>query len=599
MSKLNLIIKNPLINVDREESSKFDTILNSAEFSNLSEDIKNPFLILYSLVKEQSAQIKTINDSLLDKISKNEFNIIQSNLDTKISIEDVNYLINSKFTRISNDLNQLKDIVDTKLNKNIVLSTISKKSNKIDTISSNLVNKKVDNIENELNNLTINIKNQFKLYNDKLKDKADNILISKISDDINKNVNSLINDEINEIRNEINEIITTINQNFESRKNYQENFNNKLKNNLENFQSKINEITIQLNDLTTKENNIENNLEKYIENTNNTLNEMNENYNDKFNDYENQLNKEKNNFNTNYNILNKTIRTLYNEFSTFKNYTKNDLNIKPNISDINLMLKDKVDISTINDTKSQIDKLNEKINLLNDTFNMFNYNNENKGPEIENNSNIFSELNSINNNNNNNFFPENNNNNKNEINNLKNKIKKNFYEINKNFEVVNLNIENKLDLQNFKTFVQKQEETNKLINTNSYSIKLISNVINNNFIIKWTLFNNFINDEYFIYENYNIKMNKKGYYYFSLYIFIENKEEKKISFPNIIVFLNGKKNKILNNSNLLQNQNCSFIPLKYEDYLNIQKETKIEFEINSTNKEIYNNCNYMFFITYL
>ena len=293
MSKLNLIIKNPLINVDREESSKFDTILNSAEFSNLSEDIKNPFLILYSLVKEQSAQIKTINDSLLDKISKNEFNIIQSNLDTKISIEDVNYLINSKFTRISNDLNQLKDIVDTKLNKNIVLSTISKKSNKIDTISSNLVNKKVDNIENELNNLTINIKNQFKLYNDKLKDKADNILISKISDDINKNVNSLINDEINEIRNEINEIITTINQNFESRKNYQENFNNKLKNNLENFQSKINEITIQLNDLTTKENNIENNLEKYIENTNITLNEMNENYNDKFNDYENQLNKEK------------------------------------------------------------------------------------------------------------------------------------------------------------------------------------------------------------------------------------------------------------------------------------------------------------------
>ena len=242
MSKLNLIIKNPLINTDREEYNKFDMILNSTEFSNLSEDIKNPFLILYSLVKEQSTQIKTINDSLLDKISKNEFNIIQSNLDTKISIEDVNYLINSKFTRISNDLNQLKDIIDTKLNKNIVLSTISKKSNKIDTISSNLVNKKVDNIENELNNLTINIKNQFKLYNDKLKDKADNTLISKISDDINKNVNSLITDEINDIRNEINEIITTINQNFENRKNYQENFNNKLKNNLENFQSKITKL---------------------------------------------------------------------------------------------------------------------------------------------------------------------------------------------------------------------------------------------------------------------------------------------------------------------------------------------------------------------
>ena len=175
MSKLNLIIKNPLISVDREEYNKFDIILNSTEFSNLSEDIKNPFLTLYSLFKEQSTQIKTINDSLLDKISKNEFNIIQSNLDTKISIEDVNYLINSKFSRISNDLNQLKDVVDTKLNKNIVLSTISKKSNKIDTISSNLINKKVDNIENELNNLTINIKNQFKLYNDKLKDKDDKI----------------------------------------------------------------------------------------------------------------------------------------------------------------------------------------------------------------------------------------------------------------------------------------------------------------------------------------------------------------------------------------------------------------------------------------
>ena len=188
---------------------------------------------------------------------------------------------------------------------------------------------------------------------------------------------------------------------------------------------------------------------------------------------------------------------------------------------------------------------------------------------------------------------------KNEIFNIKNKIKKNFYEINKNFQVVNLNIENKLDLQNFKNFVQKQEELNKLINTNSYSIKLISNNINNNFIIKWTLFNNFINDEFFIYENYNIKINKKGFYYFSLYIFIENKEEKKIAFPNIIVLLNGKKNKILNNSNLLQNPNSNFIPLKYEDYLNIQKENKIEFEINSTNKEIYNNCNYMFFLTYL
>ena len=596
MSKLNLIIKNPLISVDREEYNKFDIILNSTEFSNLSEDIKNPFLTLYSLFKEQSTQIKTINDSLLDKISKNEFNIIQSNLDTKISIEDVNYLINSKFSRISNDLNQLKDVVDTKLNKNIVLSTISKKSNKIDTISSNLINKKVDNIENELNNLTINIKNQFKLYNDKLKDKVDNILISKISDDINKNVNSLITDEINDIRKEINEIISTINKNFENRKNYQENLNNKLKDNLENFQSKINEITIQLNDLILKENNNEKNLEKYIENTNLTLNEMNKNYNEKFNEYENQLNKEKNSFNTNYNILNKTLRTLYNDFSSFKNYTKNDLNIKPNISDINLMLKDKVDISTINDTKTQIDKLNEKINLLNDTFHMNYNNNENKN-EIENNSNIFSEFNSINNNNN--IFNENNFNMKNEILNIKNKIKKNFYEINKNFEVVNLNIENKLDLQNFKNFVQKQEELNKLINTNSYSIKLISNIINNNFIIKWTLFNNFINDEFFLYENYNIKLNKKGFYYFSLFIFIENKDEKKISFPNIILFLNGKKNKILNNSNLLQNQNCNFISLKYEDYLNIQKETKIEFEINSTNKEIFNNCNYMFFLTYL
>jgi hypothetical protein len=287
---------------------------------------------------------------------------------------------------------------------------------------------------------------------------------------------------------------------------------------------------------------------------------------------------------------------LYNDFSSFKNYTKNDLNIKPNISDINLMLKDKVDISTINDTKTQIDKLNEKINLLNDTFHMNYNNNENKN-EIENNSNIFSEFNSINNNNN--IFNENNFNMKNEILNIKNKIKKNFYEINKNFEVVNLNIENKLDLQNFKNFVQKQEELNKLINTNSYSIKLISNIINNNFIIKWTLFNNFINDEFFLYENYNIKLNKKGFYYFSLFIFIENKDEKKISFPNIILFLNGKKNKILNNSNLLQNQNCNFISLKYEDYLNIQKETKIEFEINSTNKEIFNNCNYMFFLTYL
>jgi hypothetical protein len=596
MSKLNLIIKNPLISVDREEYNKFDIILNSTEFSNLSEDIKNPFVTLYSLFKEQSTQIKTINDSLLDKISKNEFNIIQSNLDTKISIEDVNYLINTKFSRISNDLNQLKDVVDTKLNKNIVLSTISKKSNKIDTISSNLINKKVDNIENELNNLTINIKNQFKLYNDKLKDKVDNILISKISDDINKNVNSLITDEINDIRKEINEIISTINKNFENRKNYQENLNNKLKDNLENFQSKINEITIQLNDLILKENNNEKNLEKYIENTNLTLNEMNENYNEKFNEYENQLNKEKNSFNTNYNILNKTLRTLYNDFSSFKNYTKNDLNIKPNISDINLMLKDKVDISTINDTKTQIDKLNEKINLLNDTFHMNYNNNENKN-EIENNSNIFSEFNSINNNNN--IFNENNFNMKNEILNIKNKIKKNFYEINKNFEVVNLNVENKLDLQNFKNFVQKQEELNKLINTNSYSIKLISNIINNNFIIKWTLFNNFINDEFFLYENYNIKLNKKGFYYFSLFIFIENKDEKKISFPNIILFLNGKKNKILNNSNLLQNQNCNFISLKYEDYLNIQKETKIEFEINSTNKEIFNNCNYMFFLTYL
>ena len=596
MSKLNLIIKNPLISVDREEYNKFDIILNSTEFSNLSEDIKNPFVTLYSLFKEQSTQIKTINDSLLDKISKNEFNIIQSNLDTKISIEDVNYLINTKFSRISNDLNQLKDVVDTKLNKNIVLSTISKKSNKIDTISSNLINKKVDNIENELNNLTINIKNQFKLYNDKLKDKVDNILISKISDDINKNVNSLITEEINDIRKEINEIISTINKNFENRKNYQENLNNKLKDNLENFQSKINEITIQLNDLILKENNNEKNLEKYIENTNLTLNEMNENYNEKFNEYENQLNKEKNSFNTNYNILNKTLRTLYNDFSSFKNYTKNDLNIKPNISDINLMLKDKVDISTINDTKTQIEKLNEKINLLNDTFHMNYNNNENKN-EIENNSNIFSEFNSINNNNN--IFNENNFNMKNEILNIKNKIKKNFYEINKNFEVVNLNIENKLDLQNFKNFVQKQEELNKLINTNSYSIKLISNIINNNFIIKWTLFNNFINDEFFLYENYNIKINKKGFYYFSLFIFIENKDEKKISFPNIILFLNGKKNKILNNSNLLQNQNCNFISLKYEDYLNIQKETKIEFEINSTNKEIFNNCNYMFFLTYL
>jgi hypothetical protein len=297
--------------------------------------------------------------------------------------------------------------------------------------------------------------------------------------------------------------------------------------------------------------------------------------------------KEKINNNKLFTNLNKNISDLYNNLNDFNSKINSEISLKPNIDDINNLLKNTSNINIVNEIQKQIDNINIKLKE-------FEYNNNQ----------IYSHILSIENNNKNNpnynykIIDNNEELNllKNDLNELKNSLimkvdineiknylnqKANIVQVNKAISMINKEIDNKLDNEIFLSNIKKQEEINKILCNENITGKWLS--INQNFnlsSIKWNLQSINTNPNNFGWvKNLNyITIRDKGVYSIEFIIFILGYNQ--MIKPNVNLLIDG--NPILNFTNLEKNEmDNNLIALKYNEYINIEDSCRIGIGLTS------------------
>ena len=586
--------------INLDELKKIEDIISSNDFSSMNNIFKQSITSIFELLKNHTEQIKKLENTIDQKCDKTElinslvikannadvmknFNDVTNNLESKVSLDDVNLLINNKVDKINTELAEIKNSIENKANKNFVISALHTKANKSDSINISVINKKIEEIENDLNQLILNIKKQFSAFNEVLieldNNKIDSQVLNKVTEDINKGINKILDNNNEDLKNDLNDNI------------------NKLKN-LDDEYKRVNEQEKQRLDslIKTLDTKIENISDKNIEldtklsslSVNNKLEEI-------VNDLISTINKDKLDNNTNMNNLNKSMKSLYNEYNILKNTISNELSVKPNLSDLTELLQNKVDYKTLNSTLHELDKLKERIeentikidNNNNNTNNNFINNNKRSMTEYSNNSTIFTPaLNK-------------------DIDNLKYEISqikdslimkvdfkelKNYLkgkvdvdDINKALTMINEELNSKVDNSNFQKTLKNQNDINKLICNDYIMGKWISTnneIINGN--IKWNIQSVNSSPDNFSWDNNNyfISIRNKGIYQIEFILFIDRKENMNF-YPNVMIVID---NSIIKGFNNMENEIYDEkIALKFKEYININERSRLSISISKNN----------------
>ena len=586
--------------INLDELKKIEDIISSNDFSSMNNIFKQSITSIFELLKNHTEQIKKLENTIDQKCDKTElinslvikannadvmknFNDVTNNLESKVSLDDVNLLINNKVDKINTELAEIKNSIENKANKNFVISALHTKANKSDSINISVINKKIEEIENDLNQLILNIKKQFSAFNEVLieldNNKIDSQVLNKVTEDINKGINKILDNNNEDLKNDLNDNI------------------NKLKN-LDDEYKRVNEQEKQRLDslIKTLDTKIENISDKNIEldtklsslSVNNKLEEI-------VNDLISTINKDKLDNNTNMNNLNKSMKSLYNEYNILKNTISNELSVKPNLSDLTELLQNKVDYKTLNSTLHELDKLKERIeentikidNNNNNTNNINNYNNKRSMTEYSNNSTIFTpalnkDIDNI----------------KYEISQIKDSLimKVDFKElknylkgkvdvddINKALTMINEDLNSKVDNINFQKTLKNQNDINKLICNDYIMGKWISTnneIINGN--IKWNIQSVNSSPDNFSWENNNyfISIRNKGIYQIEFILFIDRKENMNF-YPNVMIVID---NSIIKGFNNMENEIYDEkIALKFKEYININERSRLSISISNNN----------------
>ena len=586
--------------INLDEIKKIEDIISSNEYSSMNDIFKQSINSIFELLKNHSEQIKKIENTIDQKCDKIElinslvikannadvmknFNDITNNLESKVSLDDVNLLINNKIDKINTELAEIKNSIENKANKNFVISALHTKANKSDSINISVINKKIEEIETDLNQLILNIKKQFSAFNDVLieldNNKIDSQVLNKVTEDINKGINKILDNNNEDLKNDLNENL------------------NKLKN-LDDEYKRVNEQEKQRLDslIKTLDTKIENISDKNIEldtklsslSVNNKLEEI-------VNDLISTINKDKLDNNTNINNLNKSMKSLYNEYNVLKNTVSNELSVKPNLSDLTELLQNKVDYKTLNSTLYELDKLKEKIeentikidNNNNNNINTNNYNNKRSMTEYSNNSTIFTPA-----------LNKDIDNLKYEISQIKDSLimKVDFKElkdylkgkvyvndINKALTIINEDLNSKVDNNQYQKTLKNQNDINKLICNDYIMGKWISTnneIINGN--IKWNIQSVNSSPDNFSWDNNNyfISIRNKGIYQIEFILFIDRKENMNF-YPNVMIVID---NSIIKGFNNMENEIYDEkIALKFKEYININERSRLSISISRNN----------------
>ncbi len=544
------------MNDNNDEIGNLENYISSKKFSSDDKTLKQIFNGILSLLKKQNNQIKSIDNIILEQ--KNKANENQLFLENKFNLDDVNLLVNNKIDEMKLDIEELKLLKTENPNQPKPKNFISSLSNKNDKINFNVLNKKINNLDTHINNLKITMSKQFSEYysilenirNNKVDDlsklieninnKVDIDVLSKVTEETNNSIIKILDSNNDELKNELNDNFTKFKQlDSEFKKmNIQE---------IEKISSEIKSLNEKLELLSKKSMEIDSKLNLSLE------------YNkveveNKIKNLALTINNESITNVANYNNLNQLIRTIYNEYNNFKVTIQNELSIKPNISDINSLIHDKVDYRTLDSTILEINKIKEK--LEEENF-------EHKR--------IFSETARYPNNNL--YQYKNFEGLKNQIIEIKDSLK---FKIGYN-EVLNY-LKNKVNVDELNNILVKMRKDFNRNNINGKWISTNNELYKNN--IKWNNQSENTNENYFVWsnENYYITITNKGIYQIELILFIGNKQNFQI-FPNVKFLINDKTIKKYDNiQNDISNE---IIGLNFTEYIELNKKSKLSISITS------------------
>ena len=546
------------MNDNNDEIGNLENYISSKKFNSDDKALKQIFNGILSLLKKQHNQIKSIDNIILEQ--KNKANENQLFLENKFNLDDVNLLVNNKIDEMKLDIEELKSLKTENSNQPKPKNFISSLSNKNDKVNFNVLNKKINNLDTHINNLKITMSKQFSEYNsilenirnnkvdlddlskliENINNKVDIDVLSKVTEETNNSIIKILDSNNDELKNELNDNFTKFKQlDSEFKKmNIQE---------IEKIGSEIKSLNEKIELLSKKSMEIDSKLNLSLE------------YNkveveNKIKNLALTINNESITNGANYNNLNQLIRTIYNEYNNFKVTIQNELSIKPNISDINSLIHDKVDYRTLDSTILEINKIKEK--LEEENF-------EHKR--------IFSETARYPNNNL--YQYKNFEGLKNQIIEIKDSLK---FKIGYN-EVLNY-LKNKVNVDELNNILVKMR---KDFNRNNIIGKWISTnneLYKNN--IKWNNQSENTNENYFVWnnENYYITITNKGIYQIELILFIGNKQNFQI-FPNVKFLINDKTIKKYDNiQNDISNE---IIGLNFTEYIELNKKSKLSISITS------------------
>lgn len=546
------------MNDNNDEIGNLENYISSKKFNSDDKTLKQIFNGILSLLKKQHNQIKSIDNIILEQ--KNKANENQLFLENKFNLDDVNLLVNNKIDEMKLDIEELKSIKTENSNQPKPKNFISSLSNKNDKVNFNVLNKKINNLDTHINNLKITMSKQFSEYNsilenirnnkvdlddlskliENINNKVDIDVLSKVTEETNNSIIKILDSNNDELKNELNDNFTKFKQlDSEFKKmNIQE---------IEKIGSEIKSLNEKIELLSKKSMEIDSKLNLSLE------------YNkveveNKIKNLALTINNESITNGANYNNLNQLIRTIYNEYNNFKVTIQNELSIKPNISDINSLIHDKVDYRTLDSTILEINKIKEK--LEEENF-------EHKR--------IFSETARYPNNNL--YQYKNFEGLKNQIIEIKDSLK---FKIGYN-EVLNY-LKNKVNVDELNNILVKMR---KDFNRNNIIGKWISTnneLYKNN--IKWNNQSENTNENYFVWnnENYYITITNKGIYQIELILFIGNKQNFQI-FPNVKFLINDKT--IKNYDNIQNDISNEILGLNFTEYIELNKKSKLSISITS------------------
>ena len=328
-------------NLQKNFMQKIPNFALSKDLNNMKKNIdEKANSIEVSNALNQKANKDSVLQSLQNKVNKNEIEIILNNKIDRSDFYSLKNKINEKLDIVQAD--NLKNMIDSKVDKialdNIINQIINSKAeiNDFKLISDafqdmkTTLNKRIDDIDNDLDRLIENIKTQFQSLNVVINNLENNKVelgnFEKIQNGISKKADmEKVDSLINKLKNEMFE---TINE-----------FKNDVIGNRKKFEDKLNEkFTVLQNDNKNMLNSI-NNEKENIQNY----------YKKKENEKDNIEEKTKE-------IMDKTLNEINKEISDLNlSYDKYFSNLKNEISQ-------KIDFSKMNEILSQItNDMNQKI----------------------------------------------------------------------------------------------------------------------------------------------------------------------------------------------------------------------------------------------